>query len=82
VISIATSDNETYYINLALVSWMCVIDESEIRPEIEPDCTLSGTGLSQETLDTIDGVVQDARGDIIRRCRDSEPRPSHDPPEL
>lgn len=85
VISIATSDNETYYINLALVSWICVVDESEVKPKIKPDesgRTLSGTGLSQETLNTIDNIIQGVRDDIIRRCHDSESRPSYDPPEL
>jgi len=33
VISIATSDNETYYINLALVSWICVANEAESESE-------------------------------------------------
>lgn len=36
VISITANDNEIHYINLALVSWICVIDESEPEPKPEP----------------------------------------------
>ena len=70
VISIATSDNETYYINLALAPWICVSDkdESEPKPSYDPSGTgLTGTGLSQDALDTIESIIQDVRDDVTHR---------------
>jgi len=71
-------DDESYYINLALVSWICVTDESKA----EPDYTPAGTGLGQETPNTISNTIQDVRDNIAHRQHETNPKPSHDPPEI
>lgn len=63
-----------YYINLAMVSWMCVTDESEAKPDYTP----AGTGLSRGTLSTIGNVIQDVRDNIIHRQHETNPRPNNE----